>query len=296
MPSGFLQADISFPVFKGNESTDQKLSKVQNYLFMLLEQLRYTLANLDTSNWNTSALSDFIDEIRAGIVVADTVISNVVITNVLTADKATIAELTVDQLDTSDKVQKYLAADTTDDNFQRIYNQFHELVTASTDGNDEEKVQATNRNGTPLYWTDATHAAATTDVTSYPVYTYLYSEQIKWKVFFYEYTTGIYAPAMKWGAGAPENASYDSCLMYKIQGAFYIVMTDADGTESTICLTDFVDAKMRRIKTVSIDKTAGEISVLMEGETTAQTLTYTEDDSSMTFTWPDGYSATVSIS
>jgi hypothetical protein len=154
-----------------------------------------------------------------------------IITPNLYAGKATISELTVDQLDTSDKVKKYLTSDTTPDNFQRIYDQYHELVTASTDGLEANKVQAVNRDGDMLYWTDETHTAATTDETAYPVYTFNYTEQVKWKVFFYEHGTGIYVPAMKWGAGAPNDENLDSCLMYKLEGEFWIVMTNADGTQ-----------------------------------------------------------------
>ena len=157
-----------------------------------------------------------------------------IITPNLYAEKATISELTVDQLDTSDKVKKYLATDASDDNFQRIYDQYHELVTASTDGLEASKEQAVNRNNELLYWTDETHTAATTDETVYPVWTYNYTEQIKWKVFFYEYTPGLYVPAMKWGAGAPENETYDSCMMYKLEGEFWIEMTYHDGSTRDI--------------------------------------------------------------
>jgi hypothetical protein len=107
-----------------------------------------------------------------------------IITPNLYAEKATISELTVDQLDTSDKVKKYLSSDTTPDNFQRIYDQYHELVTASTDGLEENKVQAVNRYGDLLYWTDETHTSATTDETLYPVYTFNYTEQVKGRCFF----------------------------------------------------------------------------------------------------------------
>lgn len=59
---------------------------------------------------------------------------------------------------------------------------------------------------------------------------------------------------------------------------------------------DFVDLKMRRIDSVNINKSLGEVTVLMEGEAVPETIDYTEDATSMTFTWADGHTATVSIS
>lgn len=219
-----------------------------------------------------------------------------IITPNLYAEKATISELTVDQLDTSDKVKKYLSGDKTPDNFQRIYDQYHELVTASTDGLEENKVQAVNRYGDRLYWSDETHSSATTDETDYPVWTYNYTEQIKWKVFFYEYSPGLYVPAMKWGAGTPEDENRDSCLMYKLQGEFWIVMTSADGTTAELCMSKYVDAKHRRLSSAAINKTAGTVTVMLEGETTPTVLGYEENTGQVTYTWPDGHETTVSIS
>ena len=44
------------------------------------------------------------------------------------------------------------------------------------------------------------------------------------------------------------------------------------------------------------DKAAGKIDVIMEGKTSAETIKFTETATSMKFTWPDEYSATISIS
>lgn len=216
----------------------------------------------------------------------------------LYAEKATISELTVDQLDTSTKVQKYLDGDASDDNFQRIYDQVHELVTASAD--DSSAVQATNRDGELLYWTDDTHSAASTEETAYPVYTYEYTERVKMKIFFYELVEDgatYYVPAIRWGAGTEENTDNDVCIMYKKNNAFVMDYTNDSGEVTTLQLSDFVDAKMRRLKGCIIDKTAGTIWVRAEGQLVAdaKTLTFTETDTGMTITWPDGYTATLSI-
>lgn len=55
MPSNWLYIDTNFPSFTQKESTNDKIETMQDYLFMLVEQLRYTLHNLDLSNMNRAA-------------------------------------------------------------------------------------------------------------------------------------------------------------------------------------------------------------------------------------------------
>lgn len=56
MPGNILNADIGFPSFSG--SSEQQLGEVKNYLYMLLEQLRYSMGNLDAKNFNQAGLND----------------------------------------------------------------------------------------------------------------------------------------------------------------------------------------------------------------------------------------------
>lgn len=58
MPSNLLTVDTAFPSFTNEQTTDQKLDVVTNYLYMLMEQLRYTLANLGMGNFNGAELSE----------------------------------------------------------------------------------------------------------------------------------------------------------------------------------------------------------------------------------------------
>lgn len=58
MPSNLLNADTSFPQFTRETSDREKIEKITSYLFMLLEQLRYTLYNLDQDNFNEAGLSE----------------------------------------------------------------------------------------------------------------------------------------------------------------------------------------------------------------------------------------------
>ena len=59
MPSNWSVVDSMFPTFKGNESTQQQIAALVDYMRILTEQIQYSLDNLDTSNWNAAALKDF---------------------------------------------------------------------------------------------------------------------------------------------------------------------------------------------------------------------------------------------
>ncbi|MBQ8249064.1 MAG: hypothetical protein IJY93_04180 [Clostridia bacterium] len=65
MPSMLMLADTQFPRFTETEGSDEKFDKVYNYLYMLLEQLRYTLSNLGSENFNTSDLGEIGEVITA---------------------------------------------------------------------------------------------------------------------------------------------------------------------------------------------------------------------------------------
>lgn len=67
MPSNWLYIDTNFPTFTGEEETEEKVSSIQNYLFMLVEQLRYSLRNLDLKNMNPAAVERFTGTITEPI-------------------------------------------------------------------------------------------------------------------------------------------------------------------------------------------------------------------------------------
>ncbi|WP_444118079.1 tail fiber domain-containing protein, partial [Alistipes putredinis] len=58
--------ETTFPNGEGKD-TQEQINGVYDYLFVLLEQLRYTLFNLDGSNINQNALSEFIKNISEPI-------------------------------------------------------------------------------------------------------------------------------------------------------------------------------------------------------------------------------------
>lgn len=59
MPSNWLYIDTNFPTFTGEESPNEKITTIQNYMYMLVEQLRYSLHNLDLTNMNKTAVERF---------------------------------------------------------------------------------------------------------------------------------------------------------------------------------------------------------------------------------------------
>lgn len=67
MPGNILSADTQFPNFTGQESPAEQIRTIRNYLYMLLEQLRYTLNNLDAGNFNTEGLKEIEDAISQPI-------------------------------------------------------------------------------------------------------------------------------------------------------------------------------------------------------------------------------------
>ncbi|MCL1819422.1 MAG: gp58-like family protein [Oscillospiraceae bacterium] len=64
MPSNWLFLDTNFPTFTGEESADEKVTTVQNYLYMLVEMLRYSFRNIDMQrNMNKTSVERFTNYI-----------------------------------------------------------------------------------------------------------------------------------------------------------------------------------------------------------------------------------------
>ena len=67
MPSSLQTLDTAFPKIDDHQTTEENLNQVVNYLYMLLENLRYTLGNLGEDNFNDTELESLAKLIREPI-------------------------------------------------------------------------------------------------------------------------------------------------------------------------------------------------------------------------------------
>ena len=58
MPVSLLNTDTSFPTFTEGQSVNEKIEVITDYLYMLLEELRYTFGNLGEENFNDKGLDE----------------------------------------------------------------------------------------------------------------------------------------------------------------------------------------------------------------------------------------------
>lgn len=206
MPSGTHLLDAGFPSFTGRESTAEKLERIQNYLFQLLEELRFLLHNLGSENFNAGELNSLETRIAAaaaGTITAETIVSGAVITNELYADFGAVADLTVWRLRTDYlRAQNWLLGNTGQLDYIHIHDERMDFISATTDGS--ETVQL-SRDGRRYFWTDETQTRMTSaEETPFPVYVYRYTELTKLSVCFRTVTTPdgeLVMPVMTLGAG-----------------------------------------------------------------------------------------------
>ncbi|MBR3084756.1 MAG: hypothetical protein IKH03_09395 [Oscillospiraceae bacterium] len=195
-------AELSFPNLSGSGTTEEKLTEVQNYLFQLLEALRYTLRNLNMrDNFNQTELGKWVGE----TIQADTIISNTVITNEMYADYGAVADLVVDELRTDYmRARRYLEGDTSDLDYIHIHDEEISFVTAvlQTDAGSGAPLTEQLHHGTRYFWwRDAGQTEMTSlEDTGLPVTVYRYTEYNKGKISFVR-QMGQTVIVLKLGAG-----------------------------------------------------------------------------------------------
>lgn len=96
MPNAWSMIDTSFPTFTGKESYREQVSALQDYLYLVVEELKYQLANLNAQNWNKTALEKIQAETVEPTNEEITQIKGQIttITNRLTALSASLSQLT----------------------------------------------------------------------------------------------------------------------------------------------------------------------------------------------------------
>ncbi len=202
MPGGLFEADIAFPDLSGDRTTDEKLNTVRDYLYMLLEALRWTLRNLSPENFNTQEMEAYFDRLKANVV-----ISNTVITNELYADYGAIADLTVDEVRTDyRRAQRFLAGDLSPLDWLYVHDE--EIDFFSSTVRLDAGVPLTeqlHRGGRYFWWTDAARTQMTClEPTGDPVMVYRYDDLLKGSFRFTDHTAGgvtTKIPTLIFGAG-----------------------------------------------------------------------------------------------
>lgn len=159
-----------------------------------------------------------------------------------------IADLSVNRLSTSRRVVKYLAGDTTDDNFIRVAEQSLEFVAGISKGTTE---QARNPNGELIYW-EADPAGAsigsdgypyangeriftTTKQSSWPVMVYQYEEQVKRAISF-QSDGQYYYPVDIFGAG--DNNGKQRGYLVKRQNSLELTYETSTGKQLGLVARD----------------------------------------------------------
>lgn len=308
MPDRMHMLDTGYPNFSGYEKTSEKVDAIQNYLFMLLEELRFLLRNLDLDNFNeqgikdlaaeaAKALTDFDKNPQFESVVTNILYSNTVITNELYANYGEISDLTVWRLRTDYmRALNYLNGNTGDLNYIDIHDEEIDFNTAAVE-TPLRTIQLV-RDGLYFYWADADHSRMTcVETTPWPVRVYAYKEMTKLTIRFQTITltngTTTYAPVITLGAG-DENGNSKG-FIYKRQSDLLIRYLTSAGEYTDISLNDFVDAKHRRLASCIINSGTGTVAYTVEGDNTVYGLTFTENGDTVTYTWPDGHTCEVTI-
>lgn len=215
-----------------------------------------------------------------------------------------IADLSVNRLSTSRRVVKYLAKDTTDDNFIRVEGQSLEFVAGIAKSTTE---QAHNPNGELIYW-EADPAGAsigsdgypyangeriftTTKQTSWPVMVYQYEEQVKRAISF-ESDGKYYYPVDVFGAG--DTNGKQRGYLVKRQNSLELTYETSTGKQLGLAAQDdgYMDLMGLR-KTVGLNFSGwdkGSWGVLLEGVTEMLNYGVTLNSAGVPIkiTYPDG--------
>ena len=96
MPNSWAMIDSSFPTFTGKESYREQVAQLQDYLYLVVEELKYQLANLNAQNWNKTALEklqqETVEPTNEEVSLLKEQITN--ITNRLTSISTSLSQLT----------------------------------------------------------------------------------------------------------------------------------------------------------------------------------------------------------
>ena len=189
----------------------------------------------------------YFDPVKGDYIFDGVLGADAVFTDSLYAEMGDVSELTVDRVSTSKRVLLWGKQDSSDDNYLQIQDHEIQFITGHVD-DPTQKVQATNRNGSSLYWQkepdsydsdgypqdeDGKRIYATTEDTGHPIYTYVYTELVK-ASFAFDDESGTYVPMLTLGAG--DTNGNTKGILHKAADAFDISFTDSNGNEQSIVM------------------------------------------------------------
>lgn len=155
----------------------------------------------------------------------DLTISNTIVSEALYAENAQIAELTVDRVETSNKVYRYKHDDTSPIYYQKMMGENLEFIEAEVLYDPEYprirenavEEHLTNRSGQELYWRNEEQTIATTNSEENfgPVKVFKYAEKTKLKINFEMDDIGYTVPKIHLGSGDGVTEKSSKGLIYK---------------------------------------------------------------------------------
>lgn len=186
------------------------------------------------------------------VIIEGSIQSEATITEALYAEQGDISQLTVDRLETSDKIQRYLNRDVTNLQFIRIEGLSLSFIvaTVSKTGDTPNEEQLHNRYRSPLYWKkDISNASiidgypyvegervyVTEENTGFPVMVYSYSEAVvRQIIFIFDPGTKAYYCTETFGQGSGTNAAGETVnqgWLQKTTERFFMKYRTGEGKE-----------------------------------------------------------------
>ncbi|MDR0958068.1 MAG: hypothetical protein LBM16_02525 [Clostridiales bacterium] len=253
----YLKKDRNYYGVKMAPSYGIKIERGDGFSEAIFNSDIFSMRSKDENGQMTDAI--YFDAVRrkyvisGKVIVEGQVVSEAAVTESLYAGYGDIAELTVDWLSTSNKIQKYIAHDTSDDNYIEIHGERIDFITASCSGSTEI---LEDRGGKQLYWkkdiwdlnfeqregipydADGDRIYITRENTGIPVYVYQYQKQIKASFYYFnDPYTGFYSPVITFGIG-DESGNGVGRLFKGGEGISLTYSSRTDGGEIGIRLLD----------------------------------------------------------
>lgn len=297
MPGSMHIIDSGLPRWSSQQTTKERTEHLHDYLIMLVDELRYVLRHLGKENFSQAGAAEVVEQAFSTGSFDNLIALMPVLTDGIYANYGVTADLTVWQLRTDyARAINYLRGDLADVNYISIHEEQIDFITASVAS--PRRTEQLRRDGRPYYWADEGRTRMTCqETTAWPVMVYGYDEVTKLSVRFQEIMTTqgtpTYAPVIVLGAG--DNQGNSKGYIFKEQNDLLIRYVTSGGEETDISLSDFVDAKHRRLASLDIDTTTGEVAYTVEGSEEEYGLTFEVDGDTVTYTWPDGHTCEVNI-